>query len=401
MVRLADRTQRTVPFYAVEVLKQAQALAAQGRDIISLGIGEPDFTAPARVLETLNRAADAGLSGYTAPVGIPALREAISHYYDTHFGARVDPSRILVTSGASGALLLATLALINPGDEVLMPDPSYPANQNFITAAGGTARLIPTDAEHRFQLRPEDIAAHWGPATRGVLIASPSNPTGTSMPREALRALIAAVRERGGFVIMDEIYLGLYYDEAPQSALTLDDDLVVINSFSKYFHMTGWRLGWLMAPAALMPAIERLAASLAICAPALAQHAALSCFEPEVMQIYERRRLSFKERRDYLLPEFARLGLDVPAAPDGAFYIFADIRAQGLDGAEFCHRLLHEAGVAAVPGLDFGRAHAGHTVRFSYATGLDRLREAISRMETFLGSLRDTQAAASSAQPSA
>ena len=220
-----------------------------------------------------------------------------------------------------------------------------------------------------------------------MLIASPSNPTGTSMPREALRALIAAVRARGGFVSMDEIYLGLYYDEAPQSALALDDGVVVINSFSKYFHMTGWRLGWLMAPAALMPAIERLAASLAICAPALAQHAALSCFEPEVMQVYERRRLSFKERRDYLLPEFARLGLDVPAAPDGAFYIFSDIRALGMDSAEFCRRLLQDAGVAAVPGLDFGQAHAGHTVRFSYATGLDRLREAVSRMEGFLAGL--------------
>ncbi len=387
MVRLADRTERTVPFYAVEVLKQAQALAAQGHDIISLGIGEPDFTAPARVLETLNRAADAGLSGYTAPAGIPALREAIAHYYGTHFGAHVDPSRILVTSGASGALMLAALALINPGDEVLMPDPSYPANQNFITAAGGITRLVPTTAEHRFQLRPEDIETHWGPATRGVLIASPSNPTGTSMPREALRTLIAAVRARGGFVIMDEIYLGLYYDEPPQSALTLDDDLVVINSFSKYFHMTGWRLGWLMAPPALMPAIERMAASLAICAPALAQHAALSCFEPEVMQIYERRRLSFKERRDYLLPEFARLGVRVPAAPDGAFYIFADVRSFGLDSTEFCRRLLQDAGVAAVPGLDFGQAHAAHTVRFSYATGLDRLHEAVGRMETFLGRL--------------
>ncbi|MFT0533017.1 pyridoxal phosphate-dependent aminotransferase [Castellaniella hirudinis] len=388
MVRLADRTEHTVPFYAVEVLKQAQALAAQGHDIISLGIGEPDFTAPARVLETLNRAADAGLSGYTAPAGIPALREAIAHYYQAHFGATVDPSRILVTAGASGALMLATLALINPSDEVLMPDPSYPANQNFITAAGGRTRLIPTTAANRFQLGADDIDAHWGPDTRGVLIASPSNPTGTSMPREALRALIAAVRARGGFVIMDEIYLGLYYDQAPQSALTLDDDIVVINSFSKYFHMTGWRLGWLMAPAALMPAIERLAASLAICAPALSQHAALSCFEPEVMQVYERRRLSFKERRDYLLPAFDRLGLAVPAAPDGAFYIFADIGALGLDSTTFCHRLLHEAGVASVPGLDFGQAHARRTVRFSYATGLDRLRDAIPRMQAFLDQVR-------------
>ncbi|MGB7399310.1 pyridoxal phosphate-dependent aminotransferase [Castellaniella sp.] len=388
MVQLAERTERTVPFYAVEVLKQAQALAAQGHDIISLGIGEPDFTAPPRVLETLNRAAKAGLSSYTAPAGIPALREAISHYYDTQFGARVDPSRILITGGASGALLLAALALINPGDEVLMPDPSYPANQNFVTAAGGITRLIPTTAQQRFQLCAQDIEDHWGPNTRGVLIASPSNPTGTSMPREALQALIAAVRARGGFVIMDEIYLGLAYDHTPQSALTLDDNLIVINSFSKYFHMTGWRLGWLMAPAALMPAIEKLAASLAICAPALAQHAALSCFEPEVMQIYERRRLSFKERRDYLLPEFSRLGLDVPAPPDGAFYIFANISHTGIDSATFCRRLLQEAGVAAVPGLDFGPAHAQTFVRFSYATGLDRLRQAITRMETFIAALR-------------
>lgn len=385
MVRLADRTERTAPFYAVEVLKQAQALAAQGRDIISLGIGEPDFTAPARVLETLNRAADAGLSGYTAPAGIPALREAIAHYYGTHFGATVDPARVLITSGASGALLLAAMALVDPGDEILMPDPSYPANRNFITAAGGVTRLVPTTAEHRYQLRPEDIDAHWGPATRGVLIASPSNPTGTSMPREALRDLIAAVRARGGFVILDEIYLGLYYDEPPQSGLTLDDDLLIINSFSKYFHMTGWRLGWLIAPATMMPALERLGASLAICAPALAQHAALSCFEPEVMQVYEHRRLSFKERRDFLLPAFERLGLRVPAAPDGAFYIFSDIHGLGMDSMAFCHRLLHEAGVAAVPGLDFGQAHAQRTVRFSYATGLDRLHEAIDRMAAFLG----------------
>lgn len=387
MVRLADRTAGTLPFYAIEVLKQAQSLAAAGHDIISLGIGEPDFTAPVRVLETMGRAADAGLSAYTAPAGIPALRESLAHYYDTHFGVRVDPSRILVSSGASGALMLAVLALVNPGDEVLMPDPSYPANRNFITAAGGTARLVPTTAENRYQMSAQDIEANWGPATRGVLIASPSNPTGTSIPRAALQALVAAVRARGGFIIMDEIYLGLYYDDPPGSALGIDDDIIIINSFSKYFHMTGWRLGWLIAPAAIMPAIERMAASLMICAPALAQHAALSCFEPEVMQIYENRRLSFKERRDYLLPAFLELGLRVPAPPDGAFYIFADISELGIDSQAFCHGLLHQAGVAAVPGLDFGQAHARHTVRFSYATGLIRLQEAIRRIGGYLETL--------------
>ena len=384
MPRLAKRIEQVMPFYAVELFKQAVALNAQGRDIISLGIGEPDFTAPPQVVETLNRAAQAGLSGYTSPAGIMPLRAAIADYYAAQFGATVSPDRVIITSGASGALLLACMTLVNPGDEVLMPDPSYPANQNFVTAAGGIPRLIPASAEQRFQLDAADIREHWGPATRGVLIASPSNPTGASIDREALRALVAEVKQRDGFVIMDEIYLGLYYEDQPESALTLDDSIVIINRFSKYFHMTGWRLGWLIVPPHLEAPVEKLAASLAICAPSLAQHAALTCFEPEVLRLYETRRLSFKQRRDYLLPEFERLGLRVPVVPDGAFYIYADITEHSADSRDFSHRLLHEAGVAAVPGMDFGPAHATSMLRFSYATGLDRLEEAIARMGRFL-----------------
>ncbi len=387
MLKASQRAEKTVPFYAIEVLKQAQALAAQGRDIISLGVGEPDFTAPARVLETLQRAAEAGLSGYSAPAGIPALRDCIARYYNNNYGSHIQAGHVLVSSGASGALLLACMALINPGDEVLMADPSYPANQNFITAAGGITRLVACQAEHAYHLSAQDVEQHWGPSTRGVLLASPGNPTGTSMAYADLKALIAAVHKRAGFVIMDEIYLGLYYGQKPQSALSINDNVIIINSFSKYFHMTGWRLGWLIAPPAIMPAIERLAASLAICAPSLAQHAALSCFEPEVLQVYERRRLSFKERRDFLLDAFDRLQIKVPARPDGAFYVFADISNFGVDSTDFCHRLLHEAGVAAVPGIDFGQAHARQTVRFSYATKLDRLQEACTRMATFLQNL--------------
>lgn len=384
MSHLAKRTDQVMPFYAVEIFKQASALKAQGRDIISLGIGEPDFTAPAQVVETLNRAAAAGLSGYTSPAGLPALREAIAHYYHEQFGAAVEPERVIVTSGASGALLLAAMALIDPGDEVLMSDPSYPANQNFIMGAGGIPRLIPSSAEQRFQLSAQDVRRHWGPATRGVLVASPSNPTGTTIEQEALRELVGEVRRRGGFIIMDEIYLGLYYGDAPRSALALDDGIIVINSFSKYFHMTGWRLGWMITPRSMVPAVEKLAASLAICAPSLAQHAALTCFEPEVMRVYDQRRLSFKQRRDYLLPELERIGLHVPAAPDGAFYIYADIGRHCRDSDDFVHRLLNEAGVATVPGRDFGPAHAAHSIRLSYATGLDRLEEAVERMERFL-----------------
>ena len=384
MSQLAKRTESVMPFYAVEMFKQAAALSSQGRDIISLGIGEPDFTAPTQVVETLHRAAEAGLSGYTSPAGLPVLRETIAHYYHTEFGAQVDPSRVVVTAGASGALLLAAMALINPGDEVLLPDPSYPANQNFIIAAGGVPRLIPSSAAQRFHLSVADVQQHWTPRTRGVLIASPSNPTGTTIGREELQALVTEVRSRGGFIIMDEIYLGLYYDGAPVSALTLDDDIVIINSFSKYFHMTGWRLGWMIAPTWMLPALDKLASNLCICAPSLAQHAAITCFEPEVMAVFEKRRLSFKQRRDYLLPELERLGLNVPVKPDGAFYIYLDISQYSQDSDDFAQRLLHGPGIATVPGRDFGPAHAATSLRLSYATRLDRLEEAVARLEDWL-----------------
>lgn len=385
MPRLATRTELAVPFHAVELFKEANALIAQGKDIISLGIGEPDFTAPPSVVEALHRAAAAGQAQYTPPSGTDALKEALCHYYKNHFNADVDPDQIMVTAGASGALSLATLALINHGDEVLLPDPSYPANQNFILAAGGVPRLIPSTPEKRYQLTAEDVEKHWTDKTRGVLIASPSNPTGATIDPEDLKALIKAVKARNGFIIMDEIYLGLYYEDKPQSALCLDPNLIIINSFSKYFHMTGWRLGWMILPKHIRPAVEKIAASLAICAPALAQHAALACFEPEAMEIYEQRRLAFKARRDFLLPAFESLGLHVPVKPDGAFYIYADITQHSNNSDDFSHRLLHEALVAAVPGLDFGPAYAKQMVRFSYATSLERLEQAVERMHKFLG----------------
>ncbi len=386
MPTLAQRCNAVLPFYAVELFKQANALNAQGHDVISLGIGEPDFTAPAPVVETLNRASAAGLSAYTPPLGLPALRETIAAFYTEQFNARVDPARVVVTAGASGALLLATLALINPGDEVLLPDPSYPANQNFVIAAGGVPKLIPSTPEKRFQLSAEDVRTHWGPTTRGVLVASPSNPTGTRISSEELTALVAEVRKRDGFIIMDEIYLGLYYGEKPQSALAIDDDIIIINSFSKYFHMTGWRLGWMIAPASMIPALDKLAANLTICAPSLAQHAALACFEPDVLHIYENRRQSFEQRLNYLLPQLEKLGLDVPVKPDAAFYVYADIRRHSNDSDAFSQQLLHEAHVAAVPGRDFGPHHAKHMLRFSYTLGLDRLEEAVQRMARFIGS---------------
>ncbi|WP_241069409.1 pyridoxal phosphate-dependent aminotransferase [Achromobacter insuavis] len=385
MPRLAARTNEFLTFQVVELFKQAQALQAAGKDIISLGIGEPDFTAPPQVVEALQRAAQAGQSGYSAPAGLMPLREAIAQFYHDQFGATINPRRVIVTAGASGALTLACAALVNPGGEVLMPDPSYPANSNFVLAAGGRPRLIPSSADKRFQLSAQDVAHHWTEATQGVLVASPSNPTGTSIDHGELARLLGEVRARHGFAIVDEIYLGLSYEGQPRSALTLDDDIIVINSFSKYFHMTGWRLGWMIVPEDMVAPVEKIAGSLAICAPTLAQHAALACFTPDALRTFEHRREAFKQRRDYLLPEFARLGLKVPVKPDGAFYIYADISDLGTDSASFSQRLLLEAGIAAVPGLDFGPAHGHHTMRFSYATGLDRLEEAVARMGKLLG----------------
>lgn len=384
MPRLAARTQDFLTFQVVELFKQAQALQAAGHDIISLGIGEPDFTAPPQVVEALERAARAGLSGYGPPAGLMPLREAIAQFYHDKFGAKINPARVIVTAGASGALTLACAALVNHGGEVLMPDPSYPANSNFVLAAGGVPRLIPSSAAKRFQLSADDVARHWTPATQGVLVASPSNPTGTSIAHEELAQLLAQVRARDGFAIVDEIYLGLSYENAPRSALTLDDDIIVINSFSKFFHMTGWRLGWMIVPEDMVAPVEKIAASLAICAPTLAQHAALACFTEQAMKTFEHRREAFKQRRDYLLPEFERLGIHVPVKPDGAFYIYADISNLGMNSATFSQQLLLQAGVAAVPGLDFGPAHGKHTMRFSYATGLDRLEEAVARIGKLL-----------------
>jgi len=389
MPRLAHRSHAIEPFRAVNMLQEADALQAAGHDIISLGIGEPDFSAPVPVLDALQRAAAAGLSGYSSPRGLPTLRRAIADYYNEAFGTTLDPERVLVTHGASGALLLAALALVNPGDEILMPDPCYPANRNFITSAGGVTRLIATSPQNRYQLSAADIERHWGPKTRGVLIASPSNPTGTSLARAELAALIAAVRARGGVVLMDEIYLGLSYDtpaDSPtQSALTLDDEVIVINSFSKYFHMTGWRLGWLIVPTDMVEPLERLAGSLTICASTLAQHAALACFTPQALSIFAQRRALLRQRHDYLLPAFERLGLTVPVKPDGAFYLYADISRHAQDSTTFASRLLREAGIVAIAGEDFGPAHARNMMRFSYATELDRLQEAVARMTRMLG----------------
>jgi aspartate/methionine/tyrosine aminotransferase len=397
-LKIAQRAERIEPFYVMEVAKAAATLAKEfahtARPMIFLNIGEPDFTAPPLVVQAANSAIKQGSTQYTQAMGLPELREKISAWYASRFKVDVAASRIVITAGASAALQLACLALIEAGDEILMPDPSYPCNRHFVSAADGQSVLIPTTADERFQLTRAKVEAAWGNKTRGVLLASPSNPTGTSIAPEELQRIHEFVHSRGGITLIDEIYLGLSYEEHfGHTALGLPGELgrsiVSINSFSKYFNMTGWRLGWLVVPEALAPVIERIAQNLFICASTVAQHAALACFEPESLAEYERRRTAFKERRDYFIPELNRLGLAVPVMPDGAFYAYADCTAAasklGVSGSwDFAFELMKRAHIAVTPGRDFGQAAPEQFVRFSTASSMEHLREAVARLESVL-----------------
>ncbi|MEJ5988375.1 pyridoxal phosphate-dependent aminotransferase [Ramlibacter sp. PS3R-8] len=394
-MRISRRAERIEPFYVMEVAKAAREIA---RDVarsdtpmIFLNIGEPDFTAPPLVQEAAQRAIRGGATQYTHAVGLDALRERISGWYTERFGVDVPARRIVITAGASAALQLACLALIEAGDEILMPDPSYPCNRHFVSAADGDAVLVPTTAAERYQLTAAKVQEHWTPRTRGVLLASPSNPTGTSIHPDELRRIHHLVQSRGGITLLDEIYLGLSYDDTfGHTGLAIDDHVISINSFSKYFNMTGWRLGWMVVPDALVPVIERLAQNLFICASTISQYAALACFEPESIAEYERRRAEFRARRDWFIPQLRSMGLQVPVMPDGAFYAWADCgdaaRRLGVDGSwDFAFEAMRRAHVAVTPGRDFGHAETSRFVRFSTASSMAQLQEAAARLKGLLG----------------
>jgi aspartate/methionine/tyrosine aminotransferase len=393
-MKISSRAGRIEPFYVMEVAKAASAMARElahtDAPMIFLNIGEPDFTAPPQVQEAAVRSIHDGATQYTQATGLLTLRERISGWYATRFGVDIPASRIVVTAGASAALQLACLALIDAGDEILMPDPSYPCNRHFVSAAEGAAVLIPTTAAERFQLSADKVAAAWGPKTRGVLLASPSNPTGTSIHPAELRRIHEVVQRHGGITLVDEIYLGLSYDDTfGHTALAIDDQVISINSFSKYFNMTGWRLGWMVVPETLVPVVERLAQNLFICPSTVAQHAALACFEPESIAEYERRRAEFKARRDFFIPALNAMGLNVPVMPDGAFYAWADCtqacQTLGVkDSWAFAFELMKRAHVAVTPGRDFGTAETARFVRFSTASSMAQLQTAAQRLRALL-----------------
>ncbi len=383
-LNIADRMAAIQPFHVMALLARARELEAQGRDIVHMEIGEPDFETPAPVVDAGIQALKSGHHHYTPASGLFELRQAISAYYQSRYGVSVSPERILITPGSSGALQLLMAALINPGDELLMADPGYPCNRNFVRLVEGWARAIPVDASSAYQLSAGHLQQYWGKKSKAVLLASPSNPTGTLIQTDQMRLLADFVAGQNGHLIVDEIYHGLTYGVKAETALAISDDVFVINSFSKYFGMTGWRLGWLVAPADYVLVLDKVAQNIFLAASTPAQYAALAAFAAETMGILEQRRQIFQQRRDYLLPQLKALGFEIPVTPQGAFYLYANCRRLTNDSYDFCLRLLEEAGVAVTPGRDFGHHKPEQHVRFAYTASLERLALGVERLRQFV-----------------
>jgi aspartate/methionine/tyrosine aminotransferase len=383
--RFAKRLDGIQPFHVMEVLAKARQLEAAGRSIVHMEIGEPDFPTPEPILAAAQRALRQEPMHYTPALGLPALREAIARHYGDRYGVEVSPARIVVTAGSSAALLLATGMLLDPGRRLLLADPGYPCNRHFARFVGAEAAGVPVGPETAYQLTAALVERHWSPETAAVLLASPSNPTGTVVPGEELKAISATVARLGGALIVDEIYHGLTYGEHAPSVLEVNEEAFVVNSFSKFFNMTGWRLGWLVVPQEYVRAADTLQQNLYIAAPTPAQHAALAAFEPETLAILEQRRQEMRQRRDYLLPALRELGFGLPLEPQGAFYLYADCSRFTQDSHGFALDVLDRAGVAITPGLDFGSNQPERHVRFAYTTSLENLREGVARLRAYLG----------------
>jgi len=383
-MKTAGRMQFIQPFHVMALLGRARELEASGRSVIHMEIGEPDFVTSQPVIDAGIRALAEGYTHYTPAVGLTALRTRIAAFYGERYGVSVEPERIVVTPGASAALQLVMAALVNPGDRVLMADPGYPCNRNFVYLVNGEPVGIPVTAATGYQPSLEQVESHWSPDTAALLVASPSNPTGTLLDMATLQALHRFTSTQGGALVVDEIYHGLVYGETAATALAVSEDVFVINSFSKYFGMTGWRLGWLVAPRTMVPEVDKLAQNLFLAAPTPSQYAALRAFDADNLEILEARRRAFRERRDYLLPALRELGFNIPVTPAGAFYLYADCSRFTHDSYGFSQRLLEEAGVAITPGTDFGVFQPEQHVRFAYTTSLENLREGVRRLRDFL-----------------
>ncbi len=383
----AARLRDIAPFHVMEVQTAARALEAAGRSVVHMEIGEPDFPTPPQVIAAAQRAVAHGGIYYTSALGLPELREAIAGHYAEHYGVDIPAARIIVTAGSSAALLLVLALVLDRDDEVLLADPGYPCNRHFVRVLEGRAVGVPVDAPSNYQLSADAIERQWTPLTTTALVASPSNPTGTTVSHDEMTRIARVVDRLGGRLIVDEIYLGLTYDGKPRSALELAadaDELFVVSSFSKYFNMTGWRLGWIVAPERHVRDLEKLAQNLYISPPTLSQRAALACFEPATLELLEQRRREFQSRRDRLVPGLRELGFGVPVTPSGGFFVYADCSSFATDSEAFCRDVLEHAGVAITPGIDFGSNRPEAHVRFSYTIGLAKIDDGLARLARFL-----------------
>ena len=383
MYHPAQRLADIEPFHVVELLTRARQLEAEGRDIIHMEVGEPDFPTPALISNAAVNAINCGKTKYTQALGLPELREAISSFYNQRYGVSVPASRIAITNGASGALNLAFACLADPGSEWLLTDPGYPCNRHILRAFDGHPRNLPVGPATNFQPTPAQLRDHWTPSTVGLLVASPANPTGTLLTLAEIKALADVCRENNGHFLVDEIYHGLTYETDAPTACAAGEDIWVINSFSKYFQMTGWRLGWMVIPDAYVRDVEKLAQNLTLCPSTPAQYGALAAFEPETIALLETRRAEFRRRRDYLAPALEHIGFRITARPEGAFYLYCDSSTLADDSFKLARDLLEKTGVAATPGLDFGSNEPEKHIRFAYTTSVERLAEAVNRLSAY------------------
>lgn len=388
-MKLAKRLNEIEPFHVMDLLAKAKTMQQQGRDVIHLEVGEPDFDSPKAVIDGGIRALTQGLTHYTGATGLPELKQKIADFYRQRYQEVVEPERIVITPGASGALQLVASLIMDPGETLLLTDPGYPCNRHFLANINADGILVPTQAQDGFHLTPKQVDTHWQASTVGALVASPSNPTGSVMDEGELRALHQSVSGKQGILLVDEIYHGLVYDQKPpHSAVNYGDDVFVINSFSKYFAMTGWRLGWIVAPKWAVPSLDKLSQNLFLAPNTPAQYAALEVFRPDVIEELEQRKDAFSTRLNYLLPALKKLGFKVPAEPSGAFYIYADIseldHPLNQNSMQFCLDLLDEKGLAITPGIDFGHQQGHHFVRFAYTCDIPVLKKAVARLTEFL-----------------
>jgi len=370
------------PFRVMQLLERAKELEAAGRKVIHMEIGEPDFPTPPSVIKAAHRQLDSGDNFYTPSTGAPQLQQAISAWYQTEYGISVDAQRILITPGTSGAFSLIYAALLDAGESVLLSDPGYPCQRNFIRLNGGMPINIPVGPDTRYHLSADLIDQHWQAHSRAAVIINPSNPTGTLIDDQTFQAVADSCHQYGGYLISDEIYHGLSYGAKARCALEIDDQAIIVNGFSKHWAMTGWRIGWVIVPEDMIDACRRVMQNIFIAAPTLSQHAAIAALAE--YDETERMRLAYDERRKYLLAELPKLGFDIVVEPQGAFYIYANVRRITSDSKAFCWNLLEQAGVAITPGEDFGAFKSAEHVRFSYATSLDNIREGIRRISAAL-----------------